>query len=390
MRNRKRNEFQAGIFVIGGICILLGVLIWLSSSNFFNKVYGKYVFSSDDTQGALGLTVGGNVFLGDIKVGQIYWISKTKDSKKILYHVNITRKNFELKTDAIAKVNRTSLLENADLLITSAGTKQAPIATAKTYLKIHGGVFEMLNNLSSELNVKNKKSMAYNMKAAITSINKASKNIDDITSYLKPEMNPYNEGTIANNIKTATGSIRSAAKHANNAAGNISIASKDVTQITSNIKKFTNDQIPNILVTVRKISTEVLKASANLNSSSQSIKTLLASNSDNLDTMIDNMTMVSENLNAASKEIRRNPWRLFYKPDKKKQKSVDIYDAARAFSTGATQLNMVVTKLKELKKMDKNDPKVKKQITEIKNKLMDSFKKFQKVEKALWEQIDTK
>ena len=390
MKNRKRNEYLAGFFVIGGVCVLLGVLLWLSSSNYFSKIYGKYTFCSSDNQGALGLTVGGNVYLGDIKVGQIFWISKTADSKKILYHVNITRKNFKLKTDAVAKVNRTSLLQNADLLITSVGTKRAKLATSKTPIKLKGGVFEALNNLSTELNVKDKNSMAHRLKSAINHLDVALKNVQKITKFLTPEMNPRKENTIAGNIKASTANIRTATKYVDTAAKNISIASKDVTQITGNIKKFTDKQIPELLVTMRKISTEILKTSANLNTSSQSIKTLLASNTDNIDTMIDNMTMVSENLNAASKEIRRNPWRLFYKPDKKKQKTVNIYDAARAFSTGANQLNLVVTKLKELKKMDQNDPEVKKQIIEIKTKLMDSFKKFQKVEKVLWEQIDTK
>jgi len=137
---------------------------------------------------------------------------------------------------------------------------------------------------------------------------------------------------------------------------------------------------------VRSIATAILKTANNLDVSSGRIKKLIVGNSDNLDEMIDNMVAVSANLEAASKEIRRNPWRLLYKPDEKKIRSTNIYDATTAFCEASTQMNIVVTKLKALRQLDEKDPAAAKQVTEVRKQLLDAFKSFKKVEEMLWKE----
>jgi len=133
--------------------------------------------------------------------------------------------------------------------------------------------------------------------------------------------------------------------------------------------------------------TKVRQITENLNVSIEKIRTLLVANSPGIDEMMDNMVAVSANLKAASTEIRRNPWRLFYKPDEQKMRSTNLYDASRAFDEGATQLNIAVTKLAALRGLDPGDPATQKEIQRVRKQLLDSFTKFKKVEEALWKEV---
>ena len=110
---------------------------------------------------------------------------------------------------------------------------------------------------------------------------------------------------------------------------------------------------------------------------------------DNIDEMIDNMRIVSENLKATSKEIRRNPWRLLYKPKPGELREQTIRDATVAFVSGAAELDQALAKLNGLARahpegIDRKDPK----FQEIRKHVLESFKKFKKVEDALWREID--
>ena len=128
----------------------------------------------------------------------------------------------------------------------------------------------------------------------------------------------------------------------------------------------------------------------NLSVSIEHIKQFIESNHDSLDEMVDNMVAVSANLKAASKEIRRNPWRLLYQPDAEKVHSMNIFDAARAFDSGATALNRAVMKLKILSKLDVKDPAMMKEVQRIQKHIQESFEEFRKVEEKLWEELETK
>lgn len=119
----------------------------------------------------------------------------------------------------------------------------------------------------------------------------------------------------------------------------------------------------------------------------ESLKQLVVTNSENINELIDNMVSVSANLNAASKEIRRNPWKLLYKPDDKMVKSTNIYDAARSFDDAATRLNTVATKLKALQQLDADDPQAQEQIKLMQEELQKTFEKFQSMEQVFWKEL---
>ena len=216
------------------------------------------------------------------------------------------------------------------------------------------------------MNEKNKKSLLFSIKAVVAQLLIASQNISKMTTELGPEMDPKTKGTIAANLKETMSNLASTSE---------------------NIDGYVKKDLGELLVKIREIANSVLKAANNLSVSSERIKQLLVVNYDNIDEMIDNMVLVSANLKATSTEIRRNPWRLFYKPDEKKMRSTNIYDAARAFDEGAQQLDIAVGKLKAIKQLDPKDPATIEEVQRLRKHLLETFKNFQKVEDALWKEV---
>ncbi len=371
MPKKQRSELKAGIFVIAALAILLGVVFWLGSSNIFSNVTSKAVFYANNSGGPLGLSVDYAVQINDVKVGRIISVTVDTEKKRTLYVVGIEKKNLTIYSDGKAKVSA-NLMGTGSLVITSLGTKDKPIADEKHPILIVGGISEAIDNITTisntlkkELDEKVKDSLLSKIKKIASNLLTTSKDIKKMAGNITPETDANKPGTILANIKTT---------------------SKNLASATTTIDGYVQKDLGQLLAKIREISTSVLKTANNLSTTSEKLKQFVVGNSDNLDEMIDNMVAVSANLEAASKEIRRNPWRLFYKPDEKKMHSVNIYDAARAFDEGATQLNIVVTKLKALRLLDAKDPAAEKEIREVREQLLKTFKSFKRVEDALWKE----
>ncbi|MBN1554477.1 MAG: hypothetical protein JXA11_07010 [Phycisphaerae bacterium] len=369
MPRKQRNELKAGIFVIASVVLLLAVILWIGASDLFTSVAAEAVFYSNISEGSLGLIDGGDVLLGDLKIGKIVSIEPDEQNKRILYHVNIEDPRYTIYADGTAIISSV-LLGTAPLSVTDLGHKEKGPADEAHAIHIGGGVMQALGKLSNtvdvELNPENPDSLLSKIKSMADDLAGASKDIAAITKKLRPELDPTHEDTIAANLKTT---------------------SRNLADTTTKIDKYVKDDVGKLLVKIREIADAVLKTANNLDVSSEKIKMLLVANSSGLDEMIDNMVLVSANLKAASTEIRRNPWRLFYKPDDKKMRSTNLYDATRAFDEGANQLNIAVTKMAALRGLDPKDPETKKEIQRIRRKLLDSFTKFKKVEDVLWKEV---
>lgn len=369
MPRKQRNELKAGIFVIASAALLLGVILWIGAADLFQPVAGKAVFFSNISEGSLGLIEGSDVLLGDLRIGKVVSIQPDPDRKRILYHVTLQDPRYPVYADGQAVI-ASVLLGTAPLSVTDLGHPQAGPADEEHAIHIGGGVIQALGKLSqtveTELNTANSDSLLSKIKTMAANLAGASEDIAAITKKLRPELDPAGNDTLAANLKTTSRHLR---------------------QTTEKIDQYVQKDLGELLRKVREIADAVLQTAQNLDVSSEKIKLLLSANAPGIDEMVDNMVLVSANLKAASTEIRRNPWRLFYKPDEKKMRSTDLYDAARAFDEGANQLNIALTRLTALRSMDSDDPATQKAIRRVRKQLLESFTKFKKVEDALWKEV---
>jgi len=114
-------------------------------------------------------------------------------------------------------------------------------------------------------------------------------------------------------------------------------------------------------------------------------------NKQQLSDMIGNFKETSEHLKGASKDIRRSPWRLFYQPTIEEAAQANIFDAARAFSEAATQLDDAVGRLQVIAESRDGSVAVNQEtLTDIRDELKRTFGNFTKAEAALWDQLKIK
>ncbi|MCD4825637.1 MAG: hypothetical protein K8S55_13665 [Phycisphaerae bacterium] len=373
MPKKKTNELKAGIFVMVALAVMLGVILWMGAADIFDTTKSRAVFYSDVKDGSMGLLTESSVMVGDVKIGKITSVYIDHKSRRVIYETNINQPGFEIHTDGKAKV-KAGFLGGSMLVITFRGSKDAALADSSHPIHVEAGGFDEVMNslkdisttLGDELDASKKASLLAQIKQVVAKLLEASEDVAKITHGLAPQLDPKQSDSIAANLATTM---------------------KNLAATSTTIDKYVQKDLGGIIVNVRKIATSVLKTANHLDVSTEKLKLILVENADSIDAMIDNMVAVSANLKSASTEIRRNPWRLFYKPDDKKMRSVNLYDAARAFDDGANQLNTAVIKLKSLQGLDPKDPTTAKEIQRVKKNLLESFKKFKKVEEALWKEV---
>ena len=100
--------------------------------------------------------------------------------------------------------------------------------------------------------------------------------------------------------------------------------------------------------------------------------------------MIQSLKTTADNLEDASAEIRRSPWRLLYQPKEAELANLNLFDSARQFAIGARNLNDASAALRDALA----DPNITdEQLRPLVEQLNRSFEQFKRVEQALFEKV---
>jgi len=118
-------------------------------------------------------------------------------------------------------------------------------------------------------------------------------------------------------------------------------------------------------------------------------KALVALNKGELAQTFQNVRETSEHLKAAAQEIRRAPWRLLARPDKQEVESLNLYDAARAFASTATELDALAERLQTMSQAKEKGVQVDpEEIQQMLKRLDETFARYQEAEAALWKEFE--
>jgi ABC-type transporter Mla subunit MlaD len=118
-------------------------------------------------------------------------------------------------------------------------------------------------------------------------------------------------------------------------------------------------------------------------------KALIALNKSEISQTFQNFRQTSEHLKATAQEIRRAPWRLLARPDKQEVESLNLYDAARAFASAATNLGTLSDTLETLIEAREKGVQVEpEQIQAMLQRLQETFDRYQEAEAALWQEFE--
>ncbi len=149
--------------------------------------------------------------------------------------------------------------------------------------------------------------------------------------------------------------------------------------------QLTND-VFEITKRIRQTIVKVNSALETAQAAIENIKELVED--ERIESIISNISEASINLKLTTREVRRAPWKVLYKPKQKEYKIQALLDSAGAFAAGAERLDNTAMRLNKL--VTASDSKSQVDIDKIKSmvsELETSFEQFQKAEKKFWDEL---
>ncbi len=376
MAGKKRNEVVAGLFVTGCLALALGVVLWLGAGSLLNRPAARAVFYVPESAGSLGLKAGNFVQINDEVVGRIADIRVQPDLARTLYLVDLTDDELAVHADGKAIV-ASGLVGDKQLVITSRGTGEKPLADEDHPVAIAGGFDQAIADITSaagamkdiseilgkELSPDVADSLLVRTRSVVASLDTAAADIATITGQLRPEMDAADPNSMLGGFKRTAVAAASAAE---------------------TIDAYAKTDVADILASLREANTEILKITRDFSVVSKTAREVVTLNRANIDEIIDNFTRVSANLRTTSADLRRNPWKLMHKPTPGETHSQNIAEAARSFSEGAEQLDQTIAKLRALPEDVRSDDP---QLQAIRQQIQDTFSNFSVAEQALWKEL---
>lgn len=338
MARKTRNEVAVGITVLIVLALVTYIVIMLADwSNLFTAQQ-RITLRIPYRVGLKGLSNGSPVHLGGIKVGRITHtqISKLDQSKPgtdgiYVYFTMKIPKKYQLRRDCVLVPQSNVLGGQTFLSIKDLGQEAEIIKDGETVDLLLGD--SMMEAIKQEFNP------------------------DDPNSLLarvKYEVDRDKADSIVASFKSAVAQLE-----------------KDTHAIAGNIQR------------------TLAKADFALETAESTLKDLQRFTGDErIDRIIKNIDEVSINLKLTSREVRRAPWKLLYKPKRKEFRIQALVDSAGAFAAGAERLDSAALRLQKLlattddKRMIYGD-----QVKSMVSELETSFEQFQKAERKFWEQL---
>ncbi len=388
MPKKGQKELVAGIFVIVGLVLALGVVFWLGSIELFKPPNPQAVFYLDEAAGDAGLKQGIVVKYAGIDIGRIVELRSDVANHRALYVVDLYSADYKLYSNGRSVVSG-GFVGDPVLAVVDLGSP-APNsfpAGPEHPLVITGGMGQIMVTVARELDPNLPGSLLFRVKNTVALLEDTAGKASQLAGSVRDELNADANDSLMTRIRKSAAYLQSITTVFNELATlnapKISKTIDDISQTTGRINEYSRKDIAEILANVRQASTEIVTISKNVSDMSEKLRGVVDRNTLGIDTMIDNLVHVSANLSATSKDVRANPWRLLYKPDEKELKSADIREAARAFSEGAEQLNHAVLKLKTLDTKTVSEEDLKK----IREHLQKTFENFTKAEQGLFKEL---
>lgn len=385
--NSQRSDIKAGLFIVISIVLILGVLFSIRGVGrmFQPKQTRVVVFGLSDNIGGLG--IGDEVRIGGYGVGEVQEIeladvssSGASPQQQIQVTVKIPQK-YQIRQNAVLRIE-TTFTGQSVLNFENLGTGQ-PIPAGQPIAGSPDKLSQLMASLSG--------SASDVRTTTIPRLNETIEKYKDLAVIARNQVDPDHDKSIGQTARQMMGEVRDLM---GDTKGDIRSTMANLAKSTGALK----DKLPSILTRtddlLAKMDTAVAKADQTLDNLrvtaentkvlSESARSVLVQNRAKLDSLAGSLKTTGDNLKAASAEIRRSPWRLLYKPAPGEMANLNLFDAARQFAEGASELNDASAALRDATA----DPNAKPEaIEKLIDNLNKSFGKFQTAETELWKRV---
>ena len=338
MARKTHNEVAVGITVLVVLVLAIYIVVVLADWSSLFTVQQEITVRLPYRVGLRGLSDGSPVHLGGVKVGQITHTEISKldptspstDDVYVFFTMKIPQQ-YPLRRDCIL-VPQSSVLGGQSLLsIEDLGQEGEMIKDGQTVdLILADSVMDVLKREFD------------------------SGNPDSILALVKYEVNRDNADSIVASLKKAAAQLE-----------------KSISAVTGQVQQ------------------TLAKADSALDTAQSALEDIKEFISDErIARIVRNMDEISVNMKLTSQEVRRAPWKLLYKPNKKEFKIQALIDSAGAFAAGAERLDSAALCLQKMiatadNKVLIDEDRIKSMVSELEA----SFEQFQKAEQKFWEEL---
>lgn len=410
---RQRNELAAGLFILVSIALIIGVVVGVKGLSRLTETTRTYRarFALDADVG--GLQRGAEVRLGGTRAGSVRAVeieTDAQDNASVVVEFSLASR-FVVREDAVVRV-REAITGTPVLNIESLGNGK-PVEEGSTVSGQPGALSSVLGSLSA---------VAPDLRQIVTevrdvvgeirghSIPRAHALLDSATSTAESlretsdrarAMIEHVDGKIDPIIERYNAVADRSAEAATHLRDLLGDTKTDFRTTIANLSGATgtlHDRLPRLFDRIDDLSASVKSALGSAETALKEIqdtattakdatsaaRSILAGNRGRIDAMILSLRNTSSNLENASAEIRRSPWRLLYQPKSEELSNLDLFDAARQFAVGATQLNDAATALRDAMSDPRADAN---RLAELMQDLDRKHQSFEKAQRELFQRI---
>ena len=400
---RDRNALKSGVFIVLTAVLIVAVIIGIKGSENLSQPKELRAVSFDLKSDVGGLQVGDDVRVGGYKVGSVKAITVVgaeQESSRELPRIRVEfsfPSKYVLRKEALLRIQSTVTGQsclNFESLGTGAKIPPNEEIAGKpgTLSEVLAAVGNMSGPATHILDTVDRTTLpAVNSTVAKFggTADHTTKLIDDARAQVDPVVKQYT--LVTHRADEALSRIRD---FFGDTTSDFRKTLASLASIAATVDKKAPSIVDSLDRTLKKVDTAVASANtaledikvavANTKEITDSAKSVIVGNRGKLDGMISSLKATGKNLEFATSEIRRSPWRLLYKPAPNEMANLNLYDAARQFAEGAIELNDASLALRDALK----DGKADKESTEkLMTKLQTSFDNFQKVENQLWVKV---
>lgn len=339
MAKKKQNEVAVGLTVLVVLILTIFIVVTLADWSSIFTVQQEITVKLPYQTGLKGLIEGSPIYLGGVKIGCV-------SDTGIFEHDPSVSVNNEIFVFFTMKLPEQYQLRSDCTLVPQSNVLGGQVMLSIENLGQAGDIIKDGQIIDLELT-------ATVMDALKREFDP--KDPESLLARIKYEFNRENKDSIVAYFKSA-----------------ISQLDKDIPVITKLIQKEL-DKVDDALETTQ--------------STMEQIKRLVRDG--RIDKIVNNVTETSSNLKLATQEIRRAPWKLFYKPNEKEYKIQALVDSAGTFASGAETLDNATLRLKALvNEMSGSQEIDKDRIDSMLIELENSFDQFKKAEKKFWDELE--
>lgn len=389
MARSKRNQFVAGLFILAAMVLLAVVFVAISNLQALAVEKTVYYVAFDE---APAIKVGSPVKLGGSAIGritdlQLQWKTvpgQAEDVKSFYYLVALkVPAEIQLRRNARVVIDTAVVGDEGAVNIESIGTSELAVDTegnpihgsAGTMARIMRNLEDFSAQLKGEQTAGPAAEILANVRTATGEIKKVIPKIDKVTSDMV---------AITENLKTSVPELVAGAKEG---VATIKSAGGEIEGILKENRENIKAGIADAAATIAGARKKIAELMANLVVTTGDFRALVAANRLNISDLILDLRTTSEQLKAASIEIRRAPWRLLYKPDQREADTLNIFDATANYARTVSDLRSAAATLQMLLDLKASGAPIdEKLVQNMMDRLKIGFQKYEEAEDALWKE----